>query len=79
LLRDWVDQQAFRRDRDNDGAYDDEAAVALMERDNRPGAMGCAYQKGYYGYLQRVLEPGMGRKRAPPIGFQQVVEFTHHR
>ena len=94
LLRDWVDQQAFRRDRDNDGAYDDEAAVALMdawyprmidallpqltaventngtgfalmERDNRPGAMGSAYQKGYYGYLQRVLDQALGESEHP--------------
>lgn len=94
LMRDWVDNQAFRRDRDNDGAYDDEAAVALMdawyprmieallpqltavendnaqgfvlmERDNKPGDMGSAYQKGYYGYLQRVLDQALGNSEHP--------------
>ena len=31
LLRDWVANGAYRRDRDNDGRYDEEAAVALMD------------------------------------------------
>ncbi|WP_101674279.1 penicillin acylase family protein [Alloalcanivorax mobilis] len=94
LLRDWIDNQAQRRDRDANDDYDDEAAVALMdawyprmietllpqltavedddsqgfvlmERDNQPGEMGSAYQKGYYGYLQRVLDQALGASEHP--------------
>ena len=94
LMGDWVANGAFRRDRDGDGAYDEEAAVALMdawyprmidallpqltamedvggrdlslmERDNKPGDMGSAYQKGYYGYLERVLKQALGTAKAP--------------
>src|SRR5690606_12337546 len=79
LMEEWIELVAPRRDRDNDGRYDQEQAVALMDawyphmieallpqvlpletaglapvgRDNAPGAMGSAYQQGYYGYLRR--------------------------
>ena len=93
LLRDWIDNQAQRRDRDANGDYDDEAAVALMdawyprmietllpqltavedddsqgfvlmERDNQPGEMGSAYQKGYYGSCHQP-GPSAGRPGRP--------------
>lgn len=31
LMRDWIEDGAMRRDRDEDGAYDDESSVALMD------------------------------------------------
>lgn len=91
LLQEWVELGAPRRDRDNDGRYDQEQAVALMDawyphmieallpqilpleraglapvsRDNTPGAMGSAYQQGYYGYLRRVLEMATGESASP--------------
>ena len=94
LMQDWVANGALRRDRDGDGNYDEEAAVALMDawyplmidillpqitavedvdgqnlslmgRDNKPGAMGSAYNNGYYGYLERVLEQAAGTSASP--------------
>jgi hypothetical protein len=93
-MQDWVDNGALRRDRDGDGNYDEEAAVALMDawyplmidillpqitavedvdgrnlslmgRDNKPGAGGSAYNNGYYGYLERVLEQAAGNSASP--------------
>ncbi len=91
LMEEWIELGAPRRDRDNDGRYDQEQAVALMDawyphmieallpqvlpletaglapvgRDNAPGAMGSAYQQGYYGYLRRVLEMSVQDSAAP--------------
>ena len=94
LMQDWVANGALRRDRDGDGNYDEEAAVALMDawyplmidillpqitavedvdgqnlslmgRDNKPGAGGSAYNNGYYGYLERVLEQAAGTSASP--------------
>ncbi|HBU64624.1 MAG TPA: penicillin amidase, partial [Alcanivorax sp.] len=39
--------------------------VSLVGRDNAPGAMGSAYQNGYYGYLERVLEQALGDSAQP--------------
>ncbi|MAO58439.1 MAG: penicillin amidase [Alcanivorax sp.] len=39
--------------------------LSLMGRDNKPGGMGSAYQSGYYGYLERVLEQALGTSEAP--------------
>ncbi|MZR63023.1 penicillin acylase family protein [Alcanivorax sp. DP30] len=94
LMHDWVANGAMRRDRDGNGNYDEEAAVALMDawyplmidtllpqitavedvdgqnlslmgRDNKPGAGGSAYNNGYYGYLERVLEQALGTSASP--------------
>ena len=39
--------------------------VSLVGRDNAPGAGGSAYQNGYYGYLERVLEQALGNSARP--------------
>ncbi|MDX1803916.1 MAG: penicillin acylase family protein [Alcanivorax sp.] len=94
LLSQWVASGDQRRDRDQDGHYDDDPAVALMDawypkmidsllpqvtaiedvngqnlsliqRDDRPGPIGSAYQSGYYGYLQRVLDQALGQSDHP--------------
>lgn len=39
--------------------------LTLMERDNKPGPMGSAYQEGDYGYLQRVMDQAMGASVHP--------------
>jgi len=48
-------------------ALEDTAAgnVSLVGRDNAPGAGGSAYQNGYYGYLERVLEQALGDSARP--------------
>ncbi|WP_197477541.1 penicillin acylase family protein, partial [Alcanivorax sp. HI0044] len=39
--------------------------LSLMGRDNKPGAGGSAYNNGYYGYLERVLEQALGTSANP--------------
>jgi len=39
--------------------------LSLMGRDNKPGAGGSAYNNGYYGYLERVLEQALDTSANP--------------
>ncbi|TMA32677.1 MAG: penicillin acylase family protein [Deltaproteobacteria bacterium] len=57
LLRDWVRSGAHRRDRDGDGHYDDDAAVALMD-------------EWYPRLLHAVFDPQLGDFYPQiPLGF----------
>ncbi|HEY2775844.1 MAG TPA: penicillin acylase family protein [Candidatus Binatia bacterium] len=91
LLNDWVTAGTQRRDRDHNGVYDNDHAVAIMdawfphmidqtvgpqlssfysdiplEFDNKPGAIGSAYQDGYYGILKKVLRMALGQSVGAP-------------